>query len=1126
MKHFDVLSKSSDARGIHLLEASAGTGKTFAIEHLVTRLLLETDLLLHQILIVTYTRMAARELKMRIRANLSKTALFLRQGYGGPPYLSAYLDSEEEKRVSRKQAFRKLEDALLCFNEASIFTIHGFCHQMLSAYAFETGLMLNRPDPEEGSQRDVYRRALRDFFRIAVREPCYSPGQVAILLKKYQNDLEALIDALIKGLDRKKKDIKESDLSPLFADFKTILEQVNHGNRLVKELLLQDFEKLAPCYKGIDESSATQMHLLASMLENGEMTAADFDALLQGKIFVLQSLASENLKKRSTPPLDLNYPGFFDALNLSMTPLIVAAKDPGKIFSRILLDFQKMRQELIEKEDLLSFDELLIKMQSALLIPAFKDRLRQNYKAAIIDEFQDTDPIQWDIFRELFLKEKTEAFYLVGDPKQSIYGFRNADVYTYLEAGKEIGPENHSALATNYRSDPSLVLALNTFFLAGQKWLSLPKLGTHLSYVPVKPRPDAQDSTFCDEKGRLHFFLGSWLPRNQLLGKVSTREKRWPPSSLEEHLFFPFVAKEIQELIYTSKIKPSEIAILVKDRYQGRRLHEALQKWGVASSLLKAEKISEKPAFKVLKQLINAIAKQPSLSSLKLILAGPLFGAAAEELRRDFDNPLIEKMQEAFLLLKETLKDRGFGLFWKQLLQIIYDEKTVLQQLLSLKDGLYFDLNELAEIIMQKEAIQGNFYEKLPSFLDELELSSDADDGCVRIRQEEDVKAVTIMTIHASKGLEYEIVFALGLSSRHSFKSQEETSDESDQTGLEEEAEKMRQLYVALTRAKKRVYVPYAALEKEDCIPRDASPIEHFFSHCNRDFKGHLEEVESFLEGLKQKAPISYEIVTMSSKPSHLFPEEEVRLPEPEKPAALSFDRQWLYSFSSLSKNSKEKVCSWTSSYEDKEKMEALLPLGSETGTLLHKLMQRLFALKFYAPLEVKKIEKLIHHEVKNSLLRGWERAIFDIIEKTLRLPLLASSDRANFSLIDLDPAKVQEEMEFLFCQGSTRVKGFIDLVFEKEGKYYFIDWKSNWLGPEPSDYYPAALEKAMQANDYFLQASLYRTALERYVKLFDKRPFDECFGGAIYVFLRGSAILHFIPKSFFFGHPEISSYE
>ena len=183
------------------------------------------------------------------------------------------------------------------------------------------------------------------------------------------------------------------------------------------------------------------------------------------------------------------------------------------------------------------------------------------------------------------------------------------------------------------------------------------------------------------------------------------------------------------------------------------------------------------------------------------------------------------------------------------------------------------------------------------------------------------------------------------------------------------------------------------------------------------------------------------------------------------------------------------------------------LPFGSETGHLLHLLFEKIFKRRLHHPFNEKAIVELIHEELAFSPLSEWIPIMFSWISELLKKKLL------HFSLTDIPSHQIQQEMEFLFPTKDGMMKGFCDLLFEFEDKYYLLDWKSNYLGPSDDDYTKENIIHAMHAHHYFLQASIYAAALQRFVKLFDNRPFSERFGGAIYYFIRGKAVLHFIPE-------------
>ncbi len=346
---------------------------------------------------------------------------------------------------------------------------------------------------------------------------------------------------------------------------------------------------------------------------------------------------------------------------------------------------------------------------------------------------------------------------------------------------------------------------------------------------------------------------------------------------------------------------------------------------------------------------------------------------------------------------------------------------------------------------------------------------------------ETDTEAVQILTLHVSKGLEFDVVFALGLSTRPP---EEEEPAEAD-------AEKLRQLYVAMTRAKRRLYVPLPYREKS---------------------RGSLSPMELFCHNLEaQEGPLLPFLEKIENVTFENLPEQVILPPPPEgslhlepllpHPSIPALSPCFLHSFTSLSQAKGENVKG-----EENPPLFTphTIPRGVETGILIHQIFERLFSARMPIWKDLLAVESLIDDELYGSPLLAWEKPIKEMIWKTLHLSL------GSFSLIDLAPGQLQVEMEFLFSQPPHFVKGYIDLVFMHDGKIYFLDWKTNWLGPDDDAYH--SLDDAMTAHDYWLQAKIYTEALKRHVKRFYMQPFEEIFGGAIYLFLRGGGICHFKP--------------
>ncbi|HSW86811.1 MAG TPA: UvrD-helicase domain-containing protein [Rhabdochlamydiaceae bacterium] len=1115
---FDVLDRTVNPLGSHLLEASAGTGKTFAIQHVVARLLLSGSMTIDQILVVTFTRAATRELKVRIRSNLEQVLHSIETGKVSFDYVSAILEQGEEAVRAAKD---NIEAALTCFDAAQIFTIHSFCHRMLSECAFQANVGMGLEDPDDNQHQSSLRRSAIDFFRTQLKPAVYGTSQLVSVLSKHKQDFEKLANKLVQFAQRTGQIIAGANFSELLADFN---EKMHPFPSICSANLMDDFERLKACYKKMTAPEfPNQAKNLAMLLEKKHCSLQEFDHLLQDKEFFLEMMDEKNQKVRSKfpDPATLHYPGLFKAMRDELYPIIKQARDPLKIFLRMARDFQLKWTRLFEHQERLSHDQILKKMEECLRQKDFCEAVRGKYRAAIIDEFQDTDPIQWNIFNKLFMG-KMQAVYLVGDPKQSIYGFRNADIYTYLDAAQEMGKENISFLDTNYRSDPSLVKGLNALFseATASQWLHLPTKNRTLPYLEVKARNGAADYPFDDGKGSLHFFL------------AEEHFEKKGSEDIEKNVFFPFIAKEIIELRDRQKIDFQNICILVKDRFQAANIQEFLKRCSIPSFVKRAGCLTDSHAMPLLRQLLVAAIDPEDVSKIKTVLAGPFIGWQTEQIKSEKEHSHLLEAKAAFHQLSSNLFKDGFASFFHNFLQSKwgYEKKMVLETLTSYEDlSLYRDLMQLAEILIEYQTHSLISPEGLLSYLLELSGMDPEEDERLKRRQEEAENSVSIMTIHMSKGLEFEIVFALGLASR--LKRDEEavrikvddqnkivefdpSNPECLHSLVEQDAEKMRYLYVALTRAKKRVYVPAAFnLDQDEISLGKGAAIELFFQKIVKNDQLSIQAVIDVLENLKQTCGITYEQLTPSAfKNKYISNPNQYDL-KCISPPHIRPSQECIRSFTSLNeKSNSEGIRKEIPSLDSSVKNIHTLPPSVETGHLLHRILEKVFASGKHSSLQ---LSTFIREEMENTHLRGWEEVVTEMVEKILNIPLLPTDEKS--SLNQISPEDMQPEMEFVFSQNDSLLKGFIDLVFQLNGKYYLLDWKSNWLGNTDEDYGIENIEREMRQHGYFLQAAIYAEALKRYVKLFDTRPLEECFGGAIYVFLRGRTVYHFVPDTFAF---------
>lgn len=444
----------------------------------------------------------------------------------------------------------------------------------------------------------------------------------------------------------------------------------------------------------------------------------------------------------------------------------------------------------------------------------------------------------------------------------------------------------------------------------------------------------------------------------------------------------------------------------------------------------------------LLSELVEACHGTNPLSSVKKVLLGPFVRLPIEELTDE----AVFQAKAIIAELSLVWLERGFSVFLAQFLQTKFWKSSVFQTLCS-TEALYDDLMQIVEKIL---------YIRDPhQMIKSLQL--------LKIEElDERISAhphgIQIMTIHASKGLEFETVFAIGLASRT-------PAEDKPEAELKElDAEKMRQFYVALTRAKRRLYIPVARGAKTYKLG-EASPVELFLERTSPD-------LETFTHVYLNQ--IAFDLLPYeASAPSTFVPPPSIN---------QFFKPFFLQSFTSLAQVSGER----------KAVSDPSLPSSAETGIIIHRVLERFFDQKL-------DLGELIDQEIKGSHLEAHGAVIQTMIDKVLDLQL------DGFCLRDLDLSRVMPEMEFLFPSEGTALKGFIDLSFEHNGKFYLIDWKTNAL----EDYTPEGLHKAMLEHDYLLQGKIYATAFTRYLKLYG----SHTFGGAFFLFVRGPAAYHFIPE-------------
>lgn len=1152
MQSFDVLSRKQDLYRHYVLEASAGTGKTFAIENILARFLIGIGegIPIEKILVVTFTRAAANDLKLRIRDNIEKLLDSCKEKLAGhslnhiPDYLADLFEKGEEAILAAK---RKYEDALFCFDQAQIFTIHSFCWRMLSNYVFEGNLSLNASGGDKGLSNSFMHRIIRDFLRTELREEIYSSEQLKIVLKAYEGSDEGLTKGLLTYISKSSELIPSRSFRQHFECFKHAMKALKEKWNFNSEAILNDFLIQAPSYKGlcdlkrqIKPEPLAKIQNFALLFDKHEWDADDFNLLIKDGLFLIEALNPSNLSLRGNRAGDnLRYPHLISVLRDELEPLIKEARNQSSIFIRMAYECQNHLKKALCEEEMLRYDDLLFAMLDGLQNPQFANKVRGSFQVAVIDEFQDTDPHQWEIFRTLFFNLEFPwkgFFYLVGDPKQSIYAFRQADIYTYLSATKALG-DSCATLDTNYRSQPSLVEGLNELFSSAPALIPLPRISQELPYRKVKAGI-TENKTFSDQGKSIQFFLAE-----------SKKNKK---GSDEE--FFPYIADQILNLQTNDSIKFSQFAVLINDRFQASKLSSYLKGRNIPSISQRKASLAGSPALNAMREMIKGTLYLRDESYLKTALGGKMIGWDQQQIISLKESENFQKVFSLFYNLRKILIEDGFTLFYDHLLQTCWgdDHLTLVEKLLIQKDGLefYLDLQQIAELLLEYQNLRHGGPEDLLAFLDDFnELSLDEDERTQSLG-EPDKDAVQILTMHSSKGLEFDIVFALGLASRTKAPELIVPVQKESKTCLisvldveelaykkhcdELDAEKSRQLYVAMTRAKYRLYLPVAVDFHEKRPEKGrASPMELFLARLGQpktDFEGLYDriqgydglELEKFLLGSNVDSLVSLTRLNDKKEKSSFIHETDTIELLPPKKIEVSGDVQYVYSFTSLmhgneSKKKEAYLENVPHHFDNTEKNPHTLPSGSHTGTLLHQILEDVSFNKVYKMKDYGELSSFVKPYLQGTEFASWESIICSIIYSSLKTVLPESI----FSLSDIDDKKTYREMEFIFpyekeiflegiTAGPGYLKGVIDLIFEHAGKYYILDWKSNWLGSNEQFYQKSHLEHAMEFNDYYLQADVYAKALERYLAVVDPRPFQEIFGGVYYLFLRGTKPDHY----------------
>lgn len=1119
--------------GRTLIEASAGTGKTYSLAFIYLRLLLgigknnyPTPLEVNQILVVTFTKAATQELRSRIRQNIQELRLGLLQGRHEDPIYQQLIDLVEDT----DDAIQRLTQAQQSMDDAAIYTIHGFCQRILTSHAFESGVLFEQTliTDEQDLKLQVVQDFWRHYFVPLDRELVY-------LILDYWQDPESLLSDINPYLNFEFDQAQEEnfDITKKIEQFyRKHFEQIE----LVKKLWLDSVADLPEIIarSGVNKQSYSNRFLpnwFAKVTAWAQLPTQSFKLPSELTKFS-QSILIEKTKEDKDPPVHVVFENIDRLCNSAID-----------LRSEILMDIVSVIQKGIYAQKVklgkMSFDDLLSQFNRALRARNGKrlaQSIAQKYCVALIDEFQDTDPVQYKIFDRIYGRyPESTGLLFIGDPKQAIYSFRGADIFTYLKAKLSTG-ENNFTMQVNHRSSSSMVDAVNALFSNHDN----PFIFENISFFPMESAERNQHKGLIVNQREVNALAAYLLP-DEVTTKTDYQEHIASCCAKQIVTWLTDPTILIKDKDENRSITTADIAILVRTGREAEIIQQKLAAFGVKSVYLSNRNsvFLSKEAQEIL-YLLQAVLMPENEAALRLALMTTLLGQTMAELEQIIDDQdkwegLIEEFKQyqiiwqyygVLVMLRRMMKKRKLA---ENILASPNGERTLTN---------FMHLGEL----LQEAADELDSPHALVRWLSRQIVSPDSNIENHEQRLESDENLVKIITIHKSKGLEFPIVWlpfaAQFRNSDSQFYHDKNndyqptyawllTDDVKQQIEDERLAEDLRLLYVAMTRSIYHCSVGLASLKKSQ------SAIDYLL-------KGELRSIGKFADLVELQLPILGEQYTATEAPNMLLAANEFKRKLSNSWRVTSYTELQKHNngFNLASDWSESRVPSDGSLLSEVQYDIHHFPKGAYVGTLLHSIMENLTPSNA-DELCTTTIKKLGLDEPWLKVLNDWLEQVLTtklhqdcstlasilnskcINELQFYFPIrhaVASSQLDSLCKQYDDLSKQCPPLDFETVQGM--LKGFIDLVFEYQGKYYIVDYKSNWLGDGIEAYNEQALNQVMCEHRYELQYQLYCLALHRFLR--SRLPdyqYETYFGGVYYLFLRGlpdKGIFYHLPKQEF----------
>ena len=1150
--------------GVRLIEASAGTGKTFTLATLFTRLVVEKGWRIGQILAVTFTDAATQELRKRIRERLALAAQLVERvpsEQDSPEVALTRVILQRQLALGEETPAalaRRLQTAADEIDLASIFTIHGFCTRVLREHALESGHTFDPPTLLP-SERELHEELAADLWRVHANDPATvdaltwlwsSPEALAGDLSTLIKPLPLLPPRPTHSVDDPAPQLRlaaaaladaiEAHAEDAQARIATAFDRkVFDGRRAKRPSFDKAFGELFAGRSAQHWPRGDKSHL--------------------GKLLPVQLLAFCKDGMEGQCPVS----PLFDALQCWWHAADAREqwlRQQATAFLHDLRDEARARlAELKRIGRVQTYDDLIDGVADALEGPhraTLVQQLRAQYAIALVDEFQDTDDRQWGIFQRVFgdSEETREAglapaLFLIGDPKQAIYGFRGGDIHTYLKAKRQA--DAAPALDRNFRSRPAVLHAIEALYAnAGERAF----LEADIAFEPVHPGSTRVDADFLRD-GMPAPGLTVRVLHNTEGGDLKADPSRQQASDACVAAIHQILgeAREGRALLRGAPVQPGDIAVLVRSHKEATRIQQALGVVGIPAVAAGKQSLYATPEAHDLRLLLLALLQPADEGRLRAALSTVLLGEDAEAIdaleregdaQRSFQVRLLEWRERwqrggPFAVIADLCAEHA-----ERLLGLLDGERRLTN---------YLQLGEL----LQQAAGQTLGMHGLLDWLQVQMAHADQDDEQQLLRLESDARRVQIITLHKSKGLEYPLVFlpfvgigggapnteanctvyANGRRELHwKLDKDDSWSAASTRSAQEQEAEDARLLYVGLTRAEHALWIAagdLAGLARTRLAP-----------------------MLSDLEALRTHPDIAVIEGPVEPRPAQLAFEREGELPPVRALTRRVPHDWWVYSFTQLAHadagHDTDAAATEVPAPAADEPAGVDLTLETEQPAVpLEEIDPRFMGSRF---------GNVLHDALENTDFAQWggwqagqpapgEEA--DILRASLRAEGYAEEDLDDGvamltalvgqtltvplpeggALHDLPAEARRAEIEFHFAMQPTAVPalltllhahglvrdrhgfgtrrrleglmtGKIDLTYVRADRWYVLDYKSNRL----PGYDAARLASAMQHSEYDLQALIYTVALHRWLRfrLGAQYDYTRDMGGIRYLFCRG----------------------